>query len=34
MTFEPDLLTPQIQQAMAITPGDPCGIGPEIIARA
>lgn len=34
MTFEPDLLMPQIQQAMAITPGDPCGIGPEIIARA
>lgn len=34
MTFEPDLLTPQIQQPMAITPGDPCGIGPEIIARA
>ncbi len=34
MTFEPDLLTPQIQQPIAITPGDPCGIGPEIIARA
>ena len=34
MTYESDRLIPKIQQAIAITPGDPCGIGPEIIARA
>jgi len=34
MTFDSSLFTPPIQQAIAITPGDPCGIGPEIIARA
>ena len=34
MTPESDPLTPPIQQPMAITPGDPCGIGPEIIAKA
>jgi 4-hydroxythreonine-4-phosphate dehydrogenase len=34
MTFESAPLVPLIQQAIAVTPGDPCGIGPEIIARA
>ena len=34
MTSDFSLFTPPIQQAIAITPGDPCGIGPEIIARA
>lgn len=34
MTSESDRMTPQIHQPIAITPGDPCGIGPEIIAKA
>jgi 4-hydroxythreonine-4-phosphate dehydrogenase len=34
MTPESDRLTLPIQQPIAITPGDPCGIGPEIIAKA
>ena len=34
MTSESDRVTPQIHQPMAITLGDPCGIGPEIIAKA
>ncbi len=34
MTSEPVRLTSSIQQPMAITPGDPCGIGPEIVAKA
>jgi 4-hydroxythreonine-4-phosphate dehydrogenase len=34
MTSEPALLASPIRQPIAITPGDPCGIGPEIIARA
>ena len=25
---------PELSRPIAITPGDPCGIGPEIIARA
>ncbi|PUE52067.1 4-hydroxythreonine-4-phosphate dehydrogenase PdxA [Limnohabitans parvus] len=34
MTSESALQTPLIRHPIAITPGDPCGIGPEIIARA
>ncbi len=34
MTTESALPTPPIRQPIAITPGDPCGIGPEIVARA
>lgn len=34
MNFETDLSQPKTRKAIAITPGDPCGIGPEIIARA
>ncbi|WP_396432300.1 4-hydroxythreonine-4-phosphate dehydrogenase PdxA [Limnohabitans sp.] len=34
MTSEPELLPARIARPIAITPGDPCGIGPEIIARA
>lgn len=34
MTFEFAPFMPQRQQPIAITPGDPCGIGPEIVARA
>jgi len=34
MTPESALLTFPIRQPIAITPGDPCGIGPEIVARA
>lgn len=34
MTSEPALLALPIRRPIAITPGDPCGIGPEIIARA
>lgn len=34
MTLESALLTSPIRQPIAITPGDPCGIGPEIVARA
>ncbi len=34
MTTESALLTSPIGQPIAITPGDACGIGPEIIARA
>lgn len=29
-----DLSTAQIQRPIVLTPGDPCGIGPEIVARA
>ncbi|PUE12077.1 4-hydroxythreonine-4-phosphate dehydrogenase PdxA [Limnohabitans sp. T6-20] len=34
MTSESALFASPIRQPIAITPGDPCGIGPEIIARA
>ena len=34
MTAVADPSTQKILQAIALTPGDPCGIGPEIIARA
>ena len=34
MTTESALLTSPIREPIAITPGDPCGIGPEIVARA
>ena len=34
MSPESFLSTPQMARPIAITPGDPCGIGPEIVARA
>jgi 4-hydroxythreonine-4-phosphate dehydrogenase len=34
MSLAADSLTPRIGKALAITMGDPCGIGPEIIAQA
>jgi 4-hydroxythreonine-4-phosphate dehydrogenase len=34
MTSNAALATPLMSRPIAITPGDPCGIGPEIVARA
>ena len=34
MTPHNDLSTAPIQRPIVLTPGDPCGIGPEIVARA
>ena len=34
MTPNSPLTTPRMVRPIAITPGDPCGIGPEIVARA
>ena len=34
MTPQTDLSTATIERPIVLTPGDPCGIGPEIVARA
>jgi 4-hydroxythreonine-4-phosphate dehydrogenase len=34
MTLETLVRTPSVPQPIVLTPGDPCGIGPEILARA